>query len=133
MKTPNIFISHRWAYRGDYYSLTTKFNELGWKHFDYSVPIHDSFELKRKKEIEEALREQVRQCNFFIVSARMSSLHSAWIEKEVKAASDYSKYILGVKPWDYQGNIPLFIQNTANQIVGFNTPTIINIIENYLR
>jgi len=135
MKTPNIFISHQWRYNEEYYSLKTKFDNLGWAHLDYSVPIHDSFDLEKKKQITAALKEQVRQCNFFIVFARMATINSEWVQKEVEFALEYDKYILGVKPWNYQGNIPLFIQNaceTNGQIVGFNAPSIIKIIETVL-
>lgn len=52
-----------------------------------------------------------------------------WIEKEVQYAKEFDKYILAVKPHGYQGNIPKFIQDAADEIVGFNTPNIISIIE----
>jgi len=135
MKTPNIFISHQWRYNDEYYDLKEKFDNLGWAHLDYSVPIHDAFDLNRKKEIAAALKEQVRQCNFFIVFARMATINSEWVQKEVEYALEFNRYILGVKPWNYQGNIPLFIQSACNsngQIVGFNTPPIIKIIEDVL-
>ena len=129
MKKPNIFISHQWRYSTEYYSLKSKFQELDWTHLDYSVPIHDPFDLNRKKQIENALKEQVRQSNFFIVFARMATINSNWVQKEIEFAQEYGKYILGVKPWNYQGNIPLFLQNACDEIVGFNTPAIIKKIE----
>jgi MTH538 TIR-like domain (DUF1863) len=129
MKKPNIFISHQWKYNEEYYSIKRKFEELEWSHLDYSVPIHDPFDMNKKKLIEAALKEQVRQSNFFIVFARMASANSHWIQKEIEYALEYDKYILGVKPWDYQGNIPLFLQNACDDIVGFNTPAIIKRIE----
>ena len=133
MKKPNIFISHQWRYCEEYYNLKYKLDQIGWDHLDYSVPHHDSFDLNRKKLIQEALREQVRQCNFFIVFARMASGNSEWIEKELEFAQYYGKYILGVRPWNYQGNIPLIIQNSSNDIVGFNVPSIIKRIEEVLK
>jgi hypothetical protein len=133
MKQPNIFISHQWKYNDEYFSLKEKFDNLGWYHLDYSVPEHDSFDLTRRKQIEVALKEQIRQCNFFIVFARMASGNSYWIQKEIEFAEYYGKYILGVKPWNYQGNIPIIIQNACDQIVGFNVPPIIKIIEDHLK
>ncbi len=133
MKKPNIFISHQWRYSDEYFSLKNKFDQLGWEHLDYSVPYHDAFDLNRKKQIQEALKEQVRQCNFFIVFARLASGNSEWIEKELQFAQYYNKYILGVKPWNYQGNIPLIIQDSCNDIVGFNVPSIIKRIEDVLK
>lgn len=132
MRTPNIFISHQWRYDNEYHSLKTKMNELGWKHLDYSVPEHDPFDLTRKKLIESALKEQIRQCNVFIVFARMAAINSSWVETEVKVAKYYNKYILAIRPHGYTGNIPFFIQNAKNEIVGFNTPSIIKKIEKIL-
>lgn len=133
MKKPNIFISHQWRYSDEYFSLKNKFDQLRWEHLDYSVPYHDAFDLNRKKQIQEALKEQVRQCNFFIVFARLASGNSEWIEKELQFAQYYGKYILGVKPWNYEGNIPLIIQDSCNDIVGFNVPSIIKRIEDILK
>ena len=133
MRMPNIFISHQWRYSDEYYTLIEKFNSLGWNHVDYSVPQHDSFDLTKKTLITEALREQVRQCNFFIVFARMASGNSEWIQKEIEFAVRWDKPILGVKPWGYTGNIPSIItQSVTFPIVGFNTPSIIKIIEREL-
>ncbi len=107
-------------------------DELGWDHLDYSVPEHDPLDLNRKRLIEAALKEQIRQCNVFIVFARMAAINSNWIETELKYALEYNKYILGIRPHGYTGNIPLFIQNACDDIVGFNTPAIIRKIENIL-
>lgn len=132
LKTPNIFVSHRWEYQDDYYSLIEKFDEKGWAHIDYSVPSHDPFDQQAVNKLEAALREQVRQCNFFIVFANMAMGNSKWIEKEVKIAKEYEKYILAVKPWNYQGNIPQFIQDAKHDIVGFDSSAIIRRIETVL-
>lgn len=132
VKTPNIFISHRREYDEDYYSLIKKLDEKKYYHADYSVPTHDRFDLKRVEEIEKALEEQVRQCNFFIIFANMAMNNSDWVKKEVKYAKDYGKHILAVKPWNYQGNIPQFIQEAQHDTVGFDSSAIIRRIEEKL-
>jgi hypothetical protein len=135
MRTPNIFISHRWAYSIDYYNLSSKFDERGFYHYDYSVPEHDPLDLEKVRLIEAQLKEQVRQCNCFIVIARMAS-NSPWIEKEVAFAREYNKPIMAVIPHDYYGNIPQFIQNAHNVTdtpIRLNTPYIIRVIENILQ
>ncbi len=126
MPKPNIFISHRWAYRDDYHSLIDKFDEYGFSHLDYSVPSHDPLDSKRVKEIEDALRAQVAQCNYFIITARMAS-DSRWCRFEVAAAQSFAKPILSFRPWGYTGNVPAFITEADNEggPVGFNTPPII--------
>jgi MTH538 TIR-like domain (DUF1863) len=133
MRTPNIFISHRWAYKEDYYDLVNLLNRKLLKYYDYSVPEHDPFDLYRVRQIEAQLKEQVRQCNFFIVSARMASINSRWIEKEVRYANEYGKYILSVIPTGYYGNIPLFIQECETERLYLSDGAkIIRRIENHL-
>lgn len=86
MKTPNIFISHQWRYDKEYNPLKKKMDELDWYHLNYSVPSYDAFDIQGKKRIAAALKEQVRQCNFFIVFARMATVNSEWVQKEVEFA-----------------------------------------------
>ena len=98
MPKPNIFISHRWDYNADYYQLIRKFDEYGFGHLDYSVPQHNPLDVNRKRLIAAGLQEQVRQCNYFIIFARMAS-HSDWCRHEVAVAASFSKPILAVRPY----------------------------------
>jgi hypothetical protein len=126
MPKPNIFSSHRWDYQNDYHSLVEKLNKYGFPHLNYSVPEHNPLDVNRKNQIKAALREQVRQCNYFIIFARLAS-YSEWCQFEVQTATDFGKPILAVKPFEYAGQIPTFISGADNQggPVGFNAPSII--------
>lgn len=134
MAKANVFISHRWSNKEDYDSLIKKFKENGFDYLDYSVPEDDPLDEAGVKAIKAALKEQVRQCNYFIVFANMAMVNSKWCKYEVEVAKEYGKPILSVKPFNYTGNVPLFIQTADNQggPVGFNTPSIINKIKNKL-
>lgn len=127
MAKPNIFISHRWKYSDDYYNLTGKLKEYGLDYLNYSVPEHDPFDKARIALIKEALGNQVKQCNYFLIFANMAIANSSWVEHEIKIAQQYNKPILAVKPFGYTGNIPKIIQDaeTEGGPVGFNTPAII--------
>ncbi|NWC60060.1 TIR domain-containing protein [Pseudomonas veronii] len=134
MTIPNILISHRWAYAEDYDNLTLKFKQYGFKYFDYSVPQSDPLDVNRLNQIKAALREQIRQCNYFLIFANMATGNSNWCKYEIEVAKEYNKPILSVKPHGYTGNIPLFIQeaDTEGGPAGFNTPAIIRKICNRL-
>jgi hypothetical protein len=82
---------------------------------------------KRIREIEAALEEQVRQCNYFLIFANMAMANSRWCKFEVQKAVNYKKPILAVKPNGYTGNVPIFIQEADNQQgpISFHTPAII--------
>lgn len=127
MTTPNIFISHRWIHNDDYVNLTTKFRQYGFSFSDYSVPQHDPLDVEGIKKTKAALKEQVRQCNYFLIFANMATGNSDWCRFEVEVATEYNKPILSVKPHGYAGNVPIFIQNadTEGGPVGFHTPAII--------
>ncbi len=128
MAKPNIFISHRWASSEDYNNLTTKLKEYGLDFLDYSVPENDPLDETKKNEIKKALKEQIRQCNYFLVFANMAMNNSEWVKFEIDVASNcFKKPILSIKPFGYSGNIPNFIQiaDTEGGAVGFSTPAII--------
>lgn len=132
MKTPKIFISHQWRYDYEFRALREKMDQLDWYHNDYLLPAHNPYDLKRMREIEVVLKQQIQQCNLFIVFARMAAVNSEWVEREVQCARECGTYILGVKPFGYIGNIPHFIQEACaeyGEIVGFSTPEIIRRIE----
>lgn len=127
MAKPNIFISHRWAYKEDYDALVSKFNKYGLTYLDYSVPEHDPLDAKETDEIKSALEEQVRQSNYVIIFANMAIGNSFWCKYELEIVAKYNKPVLSVKPYGYSGNVPQFIQDadTENGPVGFSTPSII--------
>lgn len=127
MATPNVFISHRWQYGDNYYNLVSKFEQYGFRYLNYSVPEDDSFDINRVNQIKAALQEQIRQCNYFIIFANMAIGNSYWTKYEVEVAKSYNKPILSVRPYGYNGAVPLFIQqaDTEGGDVGFHTPAII--------
>lgn len=126
MPKPNIFISHRWDYNDDYHSLVGKFDRYGFAHLNYSVPDHDPLDATRVRAIKAGLREQIRQCNFFIITARMAC-NTRWCKFEVDVAQEYGKPILSFRPFRYEGNVPTFIQDADNQDgpILYNTPLMI--------
>mgnify|MGYP000633197371 CR=1 FL=1 len=127
MATPNIFISHRWAYADDYSKLVSKFERYGFYHLDYSVPEHDPLDVNRVNQIKVGLREQIRQCNYLLIFSNMAQENSRWCKYEIEVATEYKKPILSVRPYGYEGNEPLFIQeaDTEGGSVGFHAPAII--------
>jgi hypothetical protein len=127
MATPNVFISHRWAYGDNYNNLVSKFNIYNFKHLNYSVPQYNPLDVNRINQIKIGLQEQIRQCNYFIIFANMAMGNSHWCKFEINVATGYNKPILAIRPHRYIGNTPQFIQlaDTEGGPVGFNTPSII--------
>lgn len=131
MYKPRIFISHAWAYNDKYYRLLELLEQR--KYFDYynhSVPEHDPLDFRRKSELEQLLRNQIRGCNCVIVIAGVYPSYREWIQKEIQIAVEMGKPIIGVRPWG-QERISTEVSNNADIIVGWNTESVVQAIRNY--
>ena len=132
LKTYDLFLSHAWRYNDDYYRLEKMLKEAPlFKWRNYSVPMHDPLidpsTPTGKTKLTELLNRQVRPANCVIILGGMYAAYSEWIIKEIKLAQDLKKPIIGIYPWGQQ-NIPVAIQNAANELVRWNTSSIISAI-----
>jgi hypothetical protein len=104
---------------------------LFFKWRNYSVPKHDPLidpnTYVGKAKLTELLDRQVKPVNCVLILGGIYAAHSEWILKEIKLAQSYKKPIIGVYPWGQQ-NMPLAVQNAANELVGWNTSTIVSAI-----
>ena len=132
LKTYDLFLSHAWRYNEDYYRLEEMLRDaplFNWRN--YSVPKHDPLldpnTYGGKAKLTELLGRQVKPVNCVLILGGMYAAHSEWILKEIKLAQDYDKPILGIYPWG-QKNMPLAIKNAADELVGWNTSTIVSAI-----
>lgn len=131
LKTYDVFISHAWEYNDDYYRLVGMLNNASnFKWRNYSVPEHDPVKNpKSKKELQEALRRQMRPANIIIILAGMYATYSDWIEFEINFASELEKPMIGVKP-RRQERVPRVVQDAVLEMVGWNTSSIVKAIRN---
>ena len=123
-----IFISHAWRYNADYYRLINRLDEApNFLYSNYSVPEHDPVDADNISKLKEELRQQIRPVEVVIILGGMYVAYSDWIQFEIDFAQYLSKPILGVRPWAAQV-MPQAVQNAADEIVGWNAPTIISAI-----
>ncbi|MEW6238378.1 MAG: TIR domain-containing protein [Candidatus Omnitrophota bacterium] len=121
-----IFISHAWKYNDDYYRLIEYLNkEPNFVYSNYSVPEHDPVDAGNNKKLAEELRQQIRPVEVVVILGGMYVAYSDWIQFEIDYAKQLRKPILGVSPWSAT-KMPQVIQDTANAICGWNTPTIVS-------
>jgi len=132
-KTYNIFISHAWKYNEHYYRLENMLkNAPNFLWRNYSVPKHDPKIDPNtpvgKRTLKKELEKQVKPSSCVIVIAGMYSHYREWIQEEIKMAKRYKKPIIAVKP---RGNLimPTVITNNADEVVGWNTNSIVNAIK----
>jgi len=135
LKIYDIFISHAWRYSDDYYSLVKLLNEapnFTWRN--YSDPKHDPVvdpddDVGRRKLVKE-LDEQIRPVNCVIIISGMYVAYSDWIQTEIDIAKQYRKPIIGVKPLG-QERTPQAVQDVADEMVGWNTDSIVSVIRRH--
>ena len=131
LKTYKLFISHAWKYGEEYYQLEKLLNNAKnfcWK--DYSVPKHDCFKTKKTDKLKACLDEQIRQANCFIVISGMYYVDREFMRTELEIAQKYNKPIVGLIPRG-QVKTPTEVQNAAEEMVGWNTESIVSAIRKY--
>ena len=132
LKTYDLFLSHVWrsTENSEYYRLAELLGSapnFSWRN--YSVPEHDPLGTKTDKELSAALDRQIRPVNCFLVVSGMYLNHRKWIQEEIDTARAYRKPIIGIVPWG-QIRVPVNVQNLADEMVGWQTNSIISAIRN---
>jgi len=132
IKTYNLFISHSWSYSDAYEKLIALLEKRPYLSFnDYSVPrdnpIHNA---PNSRELYEAIKRQMAPCHVVLILAGVYATYSTWIKKEIHIAKtefQYPKPIIAIKPWA-QTNISQVVSENADEIVGWNTDSIVSAI-----
>jgi len=131
----NLFISHSWSYSDAYEKLIALLEKSPYFSFrDYSVarddPIHDA---PNSQALYDAIKRQMAPCHVVLVMAGVYATYSTWIRKEIRIAkTEYQtpKPVIAVKPWA-QTNISHFVRENADDIVAWNTDSIVDAIRRW--
>ncbi len=134
-RTYNIFISHSWGYGNAYEKLITILRERPYFSFrDYSVPRDDPIHnTPDSQALYDAIKRQMAPCHVVLVMAGVYATYSTWIRKEIriaKAEFQTPKPVIAVKPWA-QTNISQFVRKNADDIVAWNTDSIVDAIRKW--
>jgi len=132
-KTYGIFVSHAWEYSDQYRRVEAMLNDaprFTWRN--YSVPEHDPLHAKTKKELEEALYNQIKPTSAVIILAGMYVPYREWIQKEIDIAVKMGKPIIAVTPRGSQ-KIPREVQEVADVIVGWKTASMVDAIRRFAK
>ncbi len=120
LKTYDLFISHAWQYDDDYYRIVKFLKEASmfqWRN--YSVPQHDPLDANNAYRLKAALQRQIRPVNAVLIISGMYVNYREWIQYEIDLAREYSKPVIGVRPWGSE-RIPAAVQLAAVTMVGWN-------------
>lgn len=134
-KTYNLFISHSWSYSDAFENLIALLRKRPYFSFrDYSVPKNDPIHnAPNSQALYEAIKRQMTPCHVVLVMAGVYATYSTWIRKEVRIAKtefQTPKPVIAIKPWA-QTNISQFVKENADEIVTWNTESIIAAIRRW--
>lgn len=130
-----IFISHAWKYGESYNRILEMLDgAANISYINYSAPedkplnIDDS---ARVHEVKEAITNKIRPVECVVVLSGMYTAYSKWMQYEIDEAVRLGKYIVGVRPWG-SSIVPKCVADVADEIVGWNTDSIVSAIRNCL-
>jgi len=128
----NLFISHSWAYPEHYNGLVRLLNAASnFDYRNYSVPKDDPIHnAPNQALLKEAIRRQMQPASCVIILAGVYSTYSKWINIEISLANEMGKKIIAVQPWGAE-RTSLVVKNNADEIVGWNTSSIVRAIRGY--
>ena len=109
--TYHLFISHSWNYSNTY-------NDL--------IRLLDS----KAYQLKAAIRNQMQNASCVLILAGVYSTYSKWINIEIQLAQEMGKKIIAIEPWASE-RTSLVVKRAANDIVKWNTDSIVGAIRGY--
>ena len=94
---------------------------------NYSVPSYRELLTRNRYDLKEELHNQIRPAHVVIVLAGMYVAYSYWIQAEIDIAEQFGKPILGIYP-RASIRVPHAVQRAADEMVGWNTSSIVSAI-----
>ena len=128
----NLFISHSWSYSDQYDRFVALLSKKPYfQYHNYSVPkddpIHDA---GTDWQLKQAIERQMKPACCVIVLAGVYATYSKWINIEIELAQRMGKRIIAVEPWGSERTSTI-VKQTADEIVGWNTDSIVQAIRGY--
>lgn len=134
LKTYDLFISHAWQYGGEYNRLNDLLSSAPYFYYrNYSAPtdkpLHNlnGTDVTTKAQIKAAIDRKIARVNCVVVISGMYTAYREWMQYEIDAAVRMEKPIIAVSPWG-STMVPEYVQKYADEIVGWNTDSIVSAI-----
>lgn len=129
-KTYNLFISHSWDHLDDLKNLRALLEKRGYFNVEFlEVTPDKKFNSDNKYYLHACVRPLIEKADVVIGLAGVYASYSEWMEWELDTAIDNNIPVLGVIPWGQQ-RVSQVVQDRADDIVKWNTESIVNAIRN---
>ena len=131
----SIFVSHSWAYAGDYDKITEWLCHENWNlsgtpiiFNDVSVPRDNPIHNAPNEELlKQQIFQRIWQSNVVVIPTGVYASYSKWIGKEIEGAKAYSKPIVAVDGWGAQRTSAI-VQEAATVRVGWQKQSVVNAV-----
>ena len=101
----NVFIPHRWMYKGDYENIVKLLDRTKFKVRDYSVPKSDPFEnIDHRYSVDPQIKRQIDYASVVICSNRPANNNGMAI-KEISYAISVKKPVVAIRMTDNSSDI----------------------------
>jgi hypothetical protein len=130
LKSRNLFISHSWTYGDAYEKLVVLLDATpNFLYKNYSVPKNDPVHNAPNVDaLYKAIKNQMVFCDVVLIMAGKYATYSKWIQREIQIAKkDFNKPIVAIRPWASE-QVSSVVSNAADQLVGWNTSSIVSAI-----
>jgi hypothetical protein len=127
----SVFICHDWEYSSEYGGICALLDlapNFLWDNL--SVPEHDP--LDTDSMLAKNLRDQIQPADVMPVLAGMYTVDSEWMDWKMAFARRIGKPTIGIRPWGSE-RLPPVVKDNADEIVGWNTPTIVEAFRRWTR
>ena len=132
-KTYNLFISHSWDHLDDLKNLRTLLETRGYFNVEFlEVTPDKKFNSNNVYYLHACVRPLIEKADIVIGIAGVYASHSEWMQWELDTAQENDIPILGVIPWG-QERVSKAVQDRADQIVRWNTESIVEAIRNLVK
>ena len=129
-----LFISHSWKYNDEYERLVGLLKDRGYFSFrNYSVPKKDPLDISGqnyKKQLKEAIRNQMSLAQAVLVIAGKYVTYSDTIQMEIDLAVEMGKPIIAIRKYGAD-QVSSYVEQMANEIVSWNADSIVNAIRRW--
>ena len=131
-----IFISHAWKYGDDYIRLVNLLDAAPYFHyFNYSAPeqkpLFPSGTPYTSSDIARKITDKIRPAQITLVISGMYAAYSDWMRYEIDESLRMRMPVIGIMPRG-QERVPLYVRDRVDDLVGWNTSSIVSAIRRYV-
>lgn len=130
-----LFISHAWKYGDDYNRLIHLLDAASlFSYYNYSAPkekpLFPPGTPYTSTEIAQKITAKISPSQITLVISGMYGAYSEWMKYEIDESIRMGKPIIGIYPWG-QTNTPKYVTDNANEMVRWNTSSIVDAIRKW--